>query len=290
MSSRTLIRSAAEIPLTEVVNLFGASFSDYFVPILPSVRGLADRIRVENVDIAESRVLEVDGRPAAFALIAIRGQRNRIAAMGTRPEYRGRGFGRFLLAGLVEEAARRGARELLLEVIDRNEAAIRLYRGAGFESIGRLAGWALDDRRNEPPFVEEPLTPIPLSEAAHAMAQHGIENLPWQLEPTTISASAPPTAALRLGEAIGVVADPTAETMILRCLVVPAEARRNGAARTFLAALRCAFPRRLWRMPAIVPEEIGKPLLTPLGFQREELGQFQMRLIPELRQEAGKKN
>jgi putative acetyltransferase len=49
-----------------------------------------------------------------------------------RPEARGRGFGRAMLADLVDEAKRRGFGEIVLETASNLASAIRLYEKAGF--------------------------------------------------------------------------------------------------------------------------------------------------------------
>jgi ribosomal-protein-alanine N-acetyltransferase len=46
-----------------------------------------------------------------------------------------------LLAALVDEARRRGARALFLEVADDNTAARRLYAARGFVQVGRRANY-----------------------------------------------------------------------------------------------------------------------------------------------------
>lgn len=55
--------------------------------------------------------------------------------MYVAPAWRGRGLGRALLAALAAEARALGARRLVLETGIRQEAAIALYRAAGFEVI-----------------------------------------------------------------------------------------------------------------------------------------------------------
>lgn len=50
---------------------------------------------------------------------------------------RGRGRGRMLLRTLLAEAARRGAREVFLDVRDDNPVARSLYTSEGFAEIGR---------------------------------------------------------------------------------------------------------------------------------------------------------
>lgn len=62
------------------------------------------------------------------------------------PGFRGRGIGKFVLAAIKSEARQRQINALHLEVARDNEAARRLYRGAGFEARDRylLMSAALD--------------------------------------------------------------------------------------------------------------------------------------------------
>ena len=56
--------------------------------------------------------------------------------LAIRPEFRGRGLGRELLARVLDEAAAMGAPDATLEVRRSNVAARRLYEGAGFTLAG----------------------------------------------------------------------------------------------------------------------------------------------------------
>lgn len=58
-----------------------------------------------------------------------------IKRMYVRPEQRGSGFARALLAALEQAAADRGYRTIRLETGENQVAAIRLYESAGYHSI-----------------------------------------------------------------------------------------------------------------------------------------------------------
>lgn len=64
-----------------------------------------------------------------------------ILTLAVRPAARGRGLGARLVQAAMTEAARRGADALFLEVAADNAAALALYRRAGFEPVGRRAGY-----------------------------------------------------------------------------------------------------------------------------------------------------
>ena len=59
-----------------------------------------------------------------------------IANIAVSPEARRRGIGRFLIRGLVREAAEAGAEVMFLEVREHNTGAIALYEQEGFVLVG----------------------------------------------------------------------------------------------------------------------------------------------------------
>jgi [ribosomal protein S18]-alanine N-acetyltransferase len=59
-----------------------------------------------------------------------------ITLMAILPEYRGRGWGKDLLVGLMAEAVAIGMHHATLEVRASNEVAVKLYEKMGFETLG----------------------------------------------------------------------------------------------------------------------------------------------------------
>lgn len=90
------------------------------------------------------RVIEAEGRVVGFAYAAP--YRARIAYRFTvedsvyvAPDASGRGFGRMLLADIVEKAARAGMRQMVAVIGDSaNAASIGLHRSLGFHEAGVL--------------------------------------------------------------------------------------------------------------------------------------------------------
>jgi ribosomal protein S18 acetylase RimI-like enzyme len=92
---------------------------------------------------AVSLVVEVDGKPAGYLIIRPRAQaRLRHTAelsMGVAPAARGRRLGSLMLQAALDRVAAEPAIEIVyLMVRSDNEAAIRLYRNAGFEQLAVL--------------------------------------------------------------------------------------------------------------------------------------------------------
>ena len=85
---------------------------------------------------ASTHVLRKDGRILAEAVIlrrrTCRGTVARLYSIAVEPESRGCGHGRTLLSDCVDVLRQEGVSALVLEVEMTNEAAIRMYEGAGF--------------------------------------------------------------------------------------------------------------------------------------------------------------
>jgi ribosomal-protein-alanine N-acetyltransferase len=64
-----------------------------------------------------------------------------VLTVGVVPTARRHGIARLLLARLLDEARRRGAREVFLEVRVDNTAALALYDREGFARVGRRRGY-----------------------------------------------------------------------------------------------------------------------------------------------------
>ena len=84
-----------------------------------------------------------------YALLAFRkdSKKARLYSIASDPEYRlgsGRGLGRRLLAACEEEAARRGAESLVLEVRADNGRAIALYEARDYVKFATIPGYYED--------------------------------------------------------------------------------------------------------------------------------------------------
>ncbi|MET0649351.1 MAG: GNAT family N-acetyltransferase [Pyrinomonadaceae bacterium] len=123
--------SAASVSLAAYAAAINASFEGYPVQIAFDASMLARRVRVEQHDL-ESSLVALDGdETIGMAGLAIRGGRGWVSGFGVVPAWRRRGLGRRLMSALLERARGCGLRQLSLEVLSVNDAARRLYEGAG---------------------------------------------------------------------------------------------------------------------------------------------------------------
>ena len=92
-------------------------------------------------DSYRTAVLFVGGDPQGFAVIYNTRFTTDLLSIGVDPMYQGRGYGKFLLRCILQEALAAGAGECYLEVRVSNARAISLYKSFGFEIAGLRKGY-----------------------------------------------------------------------------------------------------------------------------------------------------
>lgn len=267
---------ASNFPLPDLVKFLNQGFEDYFVPIQFNLDAFLTMLRKDGTDLTVSRVLLVEDQPCGIALIARRGWTSRLAAMGIARETRGKGAGSWFMEVLINEAHQRGEREMVLEVIEQNEAAVRLYQRSGFQVVRRLIGFTCKGR-NAPPGEKNDMQEIDLREMSRLILQHGWSDLPWQLSGESIAQMNPPARAYRKGQAYIVVSNPTAEHVVIWSLLVEANARGNRLGTDILKNVIAKHTGKTWHVPAVFPEEFAR-VFERAGFEQEKLSQWQMSL------------
>ena len=75
--------------------------------------------------------------PIGFAIARVIGEDSELLSLGVVASSRRRGVAKQLVAGMLRQAARAGARRIFLEVAEDNFAAQGLYRCYGFRLVGR---------------------------------------------------------------------------------------------------------------------------------------------------------
>lgn len=109
---------------------------------------------------AEAFLAEVGGAPAGFALVFQTFSTFRGAPVlylediFVRPEYRGHGIGKALLATAARIALERGCERLDWVVLDWNQRAIDFYRGLGARPLDDWTVYRLDLTDTTNPFLQ----------------------------------------------------------------------------------------------------------------------------------------
>lgn len=268
--------TASNYSLPELVEFLNRGFEDYFVPIQFNTVTFLNMLRKDGIDLTASRVLIVDDQPCGIALIARRGWTNRLAAMGIAKEARGKGAGSWFMDELINEAFERDDHEMMLEVIEQNDPAVKLYRKSGFQTVRRLIGFTRrgqDAEESERSGLQE----IDLREMGKLVSQHGLSDLPWQLSAESIAQMNPPARAYRKGQAYVAISNLDSEHLVIWSLLVEQNARGHGRGIDILKSVIANHAGKTWHVPAVFPEEFRK-VFERAGFEKEKLSQWQMKL------------
>ena len=267
--------SMADFGLAAAAAVLTEGFSDYFVKIPFTAAALLRSATSDGVDLAESRIVLLDGKPAGGLLIARRGWTSRLAGMALVPSARRQGVGRWAMERVMAEARARGEQSMVLEVIEQNPPAVRLYEACGFGQVRKLVGF---ERPAGAASAGGPaLTEVDIRFVASLVSEGDIPNLPWQLSGETIAHLTPPHRAYGRDGAWAVISDPAAPEVAIRGIAVSrgAIARQEARVSGLLGGLVAAHPGRRWRIKALWPEELGN-VFAAAGFARTELTQWQM--------------
>lgn len=270
-----------EYDLAAITALLNEGFTGYVIPMNFLLPNVARSLPRDSIDSQLSRVIVRDGQPVGIALIARRGWTSRLAAFGMAPAGRGQGIGQWAMRQLIAEAHQRGDRTMVLEVIEQNAPAVRLYHNVGFQTRRRLIGMVAHQPASDTAASlsqEAAARPqeVDIRDVARIVTQYGLPDLPWQLSGETLALLTPPAGGYRLGSAFAIIGDTTLPRIDIRSLVVLPDARRQGHGTALLRGLFALFPNKTWAIPVLMPEELAFPALEQLGFVREDISQLQM--------------
>lgn len=269
-------KQATDFSMESLARLLTRAFANYVGGVIGfSAEGFADFIWHESLSLSFSTIAICNDTPCGLAMISRRGWTSRLGAMGIVPEARGRGLGTALLEHVLRQAKARGDKQMLLECIEQNAPALRLYRRAGFHELCRLVGY------HGVALVEKPASALAESdipEIAGQIIRHGADNLPWQADGFSVHRLGPPARGFRLGPAAAIISDPEPPTVALHAIIVKTPYRRRGHGRRLLRALAAKYPGKTWVIRALCPEAIGQTFFKKCGFQRSGLSQFLMQL------------
>ena len=258
--------------LQEIVCLLKRGYADFPVTTAFNVAQVLNLIRLDGLDLLCSRLVLDGDKAVAVALIARRGWRCRLVDMAVLPEARRLGIGRWLVKQLISEAKERGEKSMVLEVLEQNTAAFRLYAAVGFRPLRRLVSYTgFQTSEGKTDAMEE----VDLGEVAQRVSAYGLENLPWQLSGESLAQLGPPNRGYRMQDAYMAISNPKGSRIALRSVVVKPLARGQGQASRLLGAVMEHHGAKEWEVPALCPEELG-PLFENAGFIQSSFSQFQM--------------
>jgi ribosomal protein S18 acetylase RimI-like enzyme len=134
-----------------------ADEAESWVDTMNGIRRIYPLVRVMQIgvpwlrDVLRGFVWEENGQPVGLTNVLRMGNTDRwiIGNVSVLPEYRRRGIARQLVEACIEYARTRGAKSLVLQVLDGNVPAYKLYEDLGFETYGGSTSLSYD--HNTPP-------------------------------------------------------------------------------------------------------------------------------------------
>lgn len=98
-------------------------------------------------------VWEQGGAVVGYGIMSVAAGEAHVLNLCVAPSLQGQGLGRGMLEHLLDLARVHGAGTAILEVRPSNRVAVALYRGAGFEEVGRRRGYYPDPQGREDALV-----------------------------------------------------------------------------------------------------------------------------------------
>jgi GNAT superfamily N-acetyltransferase len=224
------LRRSNEFSRRELAAIFTASYQEYFVPFKVDQETLDYMVDVFDLVLAQSLVAVEAGTAVGLANLGRRGERTWVGGVGVIPARRGAGIGEQLMRGLFKQARDLGARQMGLEVIAENAAAISLYEKLGFEATRELEVLSLA-RAEGGAEAEE----VEAGKARRLVARRREEPEPWQRDDKTLANLAerdPPPQGLVVDEAAAVYRTDGGRVGLLQAAGDP------DGLRTLIASLR----------------------------------------------------
>jgi len=197
-----------------------------------------------DLDRGASRLVREDGEAVAIAMLGVRGDEGWIGGMGVAPSHRGHGLGEHVMRAVLESARSRGLRRVMLEVLEPNTHAIRLYERLGFTRVRDLEVWVFPApdaplASDDGPSIEK----VPVEDAHRFIREHRTAPEPWQRADGTLAALLADGAAFegllaKRGDlAVGAMVTRVAgRASVVQLATLPGEAA--PATRALLASLR----------------------------------------------------
>ncbi|MGQ9489591.1 MAG: GNAT family N-acetyltransferase [Anaerolineae bacterium] len=184
--SDILLLPAHRISAAERAAVINAAYADYNVPFRVTPKQMQDMVRFYDVDLTRSWVARMAGETVGIALLAHRGSRGWISAVGVVPAWRRQGMARRLLEALMASAQALGLRVLTLEVISANDAARQLYRALGFRETRELLSWKFPADADPLPIPREQLVAVSPDATWRYFAAWHDQPPCWQREELTL--------------------------------------------------------------------------------------------------------
>ncbi|WP_052183170.1 GNAT family N-acetyltransferase [Rhizobium sp. YS-1r] len=276
LSTPTIRRPLSACPLEVAAQAYTEGFAGYVVPVNVTSQALALRIQREDVDPDISQVFFDGEKPAGILLVARRGDRSRISALGIGPTIRAKGLGRNIMREAIEAARARGEAKLILEVINSNVRARDLYLSLGFEITRKLVGFSRSHELAAPDVM--PATECDLATAVEMLSKFSDADPTWQTDPICFRQAGPPLKGFALDGKAAALVDDSGRDVRLYGLAVDPDYRRRGLGRSLTDALAARYSGRKLYVVENVPEGVLDRFMRRVAWRKSRLTQSEMSL------------
>ncbi len=155
------VKNLSHLAFEEIVNCFLEAFADYFVKMPQDITYYKQRWANANVDFNLSYGMFDEERLVGFIIHAIDHRDGLLTAYNTGtgviPGYRGKGITKSIYEFALKDLKQNGIQKSKLEVITKNEIAIRLYQNIGFKICKNYQCFngSIQSGTISPPLLEE---------------------------------------------------------------------------------------------------------------------------------------
>ena len=133
-----LLLPASAFSYEELTDAYNHTRVDYLVPMPMNVKRLHEYVETYDVDMNASAVALDGNEMLGLAMLGARQGRSWITRLGVIQRNRRRGTGQILVSHLIEQARRKEANYIIIEVIDNNTPAHNLFVKNGFTETRKL--------------------------------------------------------------------------------------------------------------------------------------------------------
>lgn len=127
-------------PISDITACMNAAFADYEISIQWTEETLLQKMRIEDIDLSLSAGAFDDGTLAGVILTGADQGNRRVwdGGTGVLPAYRGQKLTERMFAYILPQLKQRGAKLMLLEVLEHNTGAYKIYERLGFTTTRLL--------------------------------------------------------------------------------------------------------------------------------------------------------
>ncbi|HEY9177511.1 MAG TPA: GNAT family N-acetyltransferase [Flavipsychrobacter sp.] len=121
-------------PIEEITACMNTAFAEYEIPIQWTKESLLQKIRTEDINLSLSAGAFDDGTLAGVILMGADQGNSGVwdGGTGVLPAYRGQKLTERMFAYILPQLKQRGAKLMLLEVLENNKGAYKVYERLGF--------------------------------------------------------------------------------------------------------------------------------------------------------------